>query len=433
MGKKLKKKQKPSKAQKARYSIQKDPEQLSVSACLMVKNEEKDIKRCLTSLLSHVDRVYILDTGSTDKTPEICESLGCIVNYLDNPDDYFIETRFGRMLNFSKARNKALSYVEGDWVISIDADEVFDWAGIDSLGLRKFLALQPKRVEAINVDMNDMQQGRVAMVMTVAKIFRVGKVKYVNIVHNKAVVAGGAVIWPGPFINHYGYDEAADPQKRKDKIKRTIGLLEERINQNPSDWEAWFYVGQQYILDGDYNKGISACERYVSFKKQAQLKRNFNSTVYYSAAKTLLDLGRFQEASHWIQQGLQENARDMDLAYALTVFGVGVKRNDLVLKGAEQYLACYDEFSKNPRFNYGKFNLTFNPNMLCNALHALTMARLQSGVETMMQLDRAMNNATPEKRDSIYSGLVQDLDTAGIGQLVKVMGADKIINQSLSI
>lgn len=428
MSKKIKKKKTTIKKTKStRLFIQTDPTKVILTACLMVKDEEKNIERCLRSLLSHVDRIYVLDTGSTDKTPEICESLGCIVNYLDDPDSYFIETRFGSFLNFSKARNKSLSYVEGDWVIILDADEEFTWAGFDGEAFKEFLAAQPRRVEAINVDLNDIQQNQTKLTMVSSRIFRVGAIKYVNIVHNKAVVEGSAVILPGPIINHYGYDRTDDPEKCRRKIERTIGLSEERIKRNSSDYEAWFYLGQQLILSQDFDKGIEACKKYLDFKPIAKKNRNFNTSVYYSAAKTLIDLGRYNEAKIWIKEGLKENSQDMDLAYALTCFGIGVKNSSLVVKGAEQYLACYNQFAKDQTFNYGKFVLTFNPIMLCNVLHALTMARLDFSVQTLVQLDRSLMEVPKEKRRIVHRGLIQDLDRVGIGQLVKVMGADKIV------
>lgn len=265
--------------------------------------------------------------------------------------------------------------------------------------------------------------------MVTSRIFRKGRFYYKHIVHNKAIAEGMAHILTGLTLKHYGYDSGPDPVKRKRKIERTTGLLEIRVEENPDDYEAWFYLTQQYIMAGEEEKGLEACDKYRTFKKLAVRQQNWNPTVFYSASKTLMKLGKFSEANGWISEGLKDNPKDMDLSYALLQFGVGVKNNALVLRGAEQFVACYHQFSQDPQFNYGKFNLTFNPACLAYALQALSLARLNTGVDALVQLDRQMLQIDAPRREIIYSGLVQDLDEAGIGSLIKIMGEDKIIPQ----
>ena len=65
----------------------------TLSLCMITKNEEKNISRCLDSIKDIVDEIIIVDTGSTDKTIEIAKSYGAnIYHYEWNKD-------------FSKARN----------------------------------------------------------------------------------------------------------------------------------------------------------------------------------------------------------------------------------------------------------------------------------------------------------------------------------------
>lgn len=92
----------------------------SISACLIVKNEEANIKRCLDSL--NVDEIIVVDTGSTDSTKEIA-SQNKLVKLYD----------FEWCDDFSKARNFANSKATKDWIFSIDADEVV--TGLDKVKL----------------------------------------------------------------------------------------------------------------------------------------------------------------------------------------------------------------------------------------------------------------------------------------------------------
>jgi glycosyltransferase involved in cell wall biosynthesis len=83
-----------------------------LSLCTIVKNEEKSLPSCLASVKDVVDEIIVLDTGSTDKTVEIAQQARAKVYHFPWGDD------------FAAARNEALKYVQGEWVLVLDADEV---------------------------------------------------------------------------------------------------------------------------------------------------------------------------------------------------------------------------------------------------------------------------------------------------------------------
>ena len=87
---------------------------IQISACLIVKNEEAVLARCLDSICDLVEEIIIIDTGSTDKTKEIAEK------YTDKIYD------FTWIDDFSAARNFAFSKAEMEYIYSADADEVLD-------------------------------------------------------------------------------------------------------------------------------------------------------------------------------------------------------------------------------------------------------------------------------------------------------------------
>ncbi|WP_406542223.1 glycosyltransferase family 2 protein [Clostridium ljungdahlii] len=86
---------------------------MKITACLITKNEEKNIKKCIESFKEVVDQIIVVDTGSIDNTISIAKEYGAeIYNYVWNDD-------------FSQPRNLALSRAKGDWIIFLDADEYF--------------------------------------------------------------------------------------------------------------------------------------------------------------------------------------------------------------------------------------------------------------------------------------------------------------------
>lgn len=85
---------------------------VTISLCMIVKNEEKILARCLDSIVDLMDEVVIVDTGSTDATKEIAR------RYTDKVYD------FKWIDDFSAARNFAFSKAAGEYIYSADADEV---------------------------------------------------------------------------------------------------------------------------------------------------------------------------------------------------------------------------------------------------------------------------------------------------------------------
>ncbi|WP_445486975.1 tetratricopeptide repeat-containing glycosyltransferase family 2 protein [Niallia sp. 03133] len=85
---------------------------ITISLCMIVKNEEETIARCLDSVKDLVDEMIIVDTGSTDKTKEI------VSKYTDRVFD------FPWVDDFAAARNFAFSFATMDYIFWLDADDI---------------------------------------------------------------------------------------------------------------------------------------------------------------------------------------------------------------------------------------------------------------------------------------------------------------------
>lgn len=87
---------------------------VTVSLCMIVKNEEQHLSRCLDSVRGLMDEIIIVDTGSTDKTKEIAAAYGALVYDFTWCDD------------FAAARNFAFSKAAMDFCMWLDADDVLE-------------------------------------------------------------------------------------------------------------------------------------------------------------------------------------------------------------------------------------------------------------------------------------------------------------------
>jgi L-malate glycosyltransferase len=85
-------------------------QEVKISAVIITLNEEKNIERCIRSILSVADEIIVWDANSTDKTKELSERLGAVV-YQHEWEGY------------SKSKNLANEKATGDYILSIDADE----------------------------------------------------------------------------------------------------------------------------------------------------------------------------------------------------------------------------------------------------------------------------------------------------------------------
>ncbi len=86
---------------------------VTISLCMIVRNEEEVLARCLDSVHDLVDEIVIVDTGSTDQTKEIAG------RYTDRIFDYEWTD------HFADARNYSFSFATKDYVMWLDADDYF--------------------------------------------------------------------------------------------------------------------------------------------------------------------------------------------------------------------------------------------------------------------------------------------------------------------
>ena len=196
-----------------------------ISLCLITKNEEPNIARCLDSVRDIVDQIVVVDTGSNDNTKTIATSYGAEVYEHEWKED------------FSEARNKCLEYARGDWVLFLDADEELasgaletlkeDMAKPNILGYRLPL-------ENVGSPLNGCNYVP-RLVRNAPGLHFIGKIH--ETIHASVLVVmrqwNMEQIIGKTKILHHGYQPAE--LERKNKVKRNLALYEEALEELPDE------------------------------------------------------------------------------------------------------------------------------------------------------------------------------------------------------
>lgn len=257
---------------------------IKLSACLIVKNEEKHLDRCLASLHDVVDEIVVVDTGSSDRTLEIANSHGALVGHFDWVND------------FAAARNESLRLATGDWVLWIDADEELK-PGSRNMVLEALIRphFGGYFIPIINFMDKDSDANR--YVHTPVRLFRkLPGTRFEGRIHEQVIPsireAGlPCASLPSVEIYHYGYQP--EVMEEKDKLSRTIEMLKVEVEANPDDAFQWFNLANAYSV------GRMPLEAKVAARKSADLMDDdapFGPTTYQILASALNALGHCEQA-----------------------------------------------------------------------------------------------------------------------------------------
>ncbi|ACK70411.1 glycosyl transferase family 2 [Gloeothece citriformis PCC 7424] len=215
---------------------------------MIVKNEEASLTQCLESVKDVVDEMIVLDTGSSDKTVEIAQTLGAKVFYFEWSDD------------FSAARNEALKYVTGDWVLILDADEVLNPKIIPHL--RQAISYEKNLV--VNLIRQEIGATQ-SPYSLVSRLFRTHReLKFTRPYH--AIIDDSVIqlLKKEPnwkivelsdiAIFHYGYQPGVIASL--DKTNRAKKAMEQFLGNAPNDPYVCSKLGALYLQIGQEKEGI---------------------------------------------------------------------------------------------------------------------------------------------------------------------------------
>lgn len=290
-----------------------------LSQCMIVKNEENNIKQALSWGKGIVSEQIVVDTGSTDKTVEIAEKLGAKIFHFDWIDD------------FSAAKNYAIEQATGNWIAFLDADEYFSvdaaqalYKSLADIEKKYNVKEKPHIVRTAWIHLDEEKQPMSTSVQD--RIFRnIGTLRYKNRIHETLVLPEGRKLrlldLSSQFaIFHTGY--ALSVLAETEKAGRNIRLLEAELIDRPHDCELLSYLGDSLMVEQQFQRAIDAFQEVIERgMEQANLDIYHVENACGQMMKILADevVVTEEEVRYWFQKTVSAvpSLPDTEYWYAL--------------------------------------------------------------------------------------------------------------------
>lgn len=265
---------------------------MKVVTCIMFKNEEEILERCLKNIEPYTDEFVLLDTGSEDSSIEIASCFGEV--YEEEFEDFVI------------TKNKALEIAEtkdADIIIWMDADEYLK-EGQEDLFKQALEDLHNSDKTVLITDINDAHQGQVTN----------------EYIRPRAWKTNRGVVFKGPGIHEFISYSDGDLFRKDIKIihkHKTKGkdyqattnfyldILHKYEQKDNTDIRAKFYLARTYFDIGD---DLKAIEFYQKYRETCQrINYIFLEEYWYSMyeeAKALKRMGEYEKALTLFRQAI---------------------------------------------------------------------------------------------------------------------------------
>lgn len=224
-----------------------------LSVCMIVKDEEKNLPRALSSIQGLADELIVVDTGSKDRTVEIARSFGAKVYFFRWCDD------------FAKARNESLKYATKDYILWFDADDEFE-AG-KKKELKKALRNHFGKAFYLRII---LQRGDYSEECYQIRVFpnRRG-ILFEGRIHEQPNFSIKRLKIPVLILDtsiiHHGYNSEEAVLKKLERNKR---ILEETLRTEPENSLAHFFYGKTLLGLKEEKGAFDYLRKFIELAKK---------------------------------------------------------------------------------------------------------------------------------------------------------------------
>ncbi len=270
---------------------------VGIVGTMLCGNSEDVVGPAVKSVIDVVDKLLLIDTGISDKSLNIVESLA---------KEKLVVRKFKWCDDFSMARNFALEAsreLNARWALTIDTDERLELSGISSLAELCDILDAAESAQAWMVEAKSGNYQKERFIRLPTSLCWQGRT-------HEALC--GASADGRPLLKHAVFWEEPKSQASfQFKLNRDLKILREELAVNPEAGRTWYYLGQTLYGLGQTEGAIAAFDRCATIRAWDVL----SAWACYSAAKCLADSCRFDEAIERCAIGLAIDPLYPELAW----------------------------------------------------------------------------------------------------------------------
>lgn len=255
---------------------------ITISLCMIVKNEQDVLKRCLESVMSAVDEIIIVDTGSDDDTVRIAEEFTNNIFYYNWCDD------------FSAARNFAFSKAKMSHCMWLDADDVLtDNSRAELIKLKAELDSDIDFVMMPYTTAFDKAGNGIFTFYRERIIKNSGKYLWKGAIH-EAIEISGKVVYADITVEHRKIKEG----EKGRNLRIFQKLIDSGEKLSPRDE---FYYGRELYYNGMPDKAREVLQNFID-SKNGWIKNRIEAHRVLSLV--FQELGKYSEAQDILLKAL---------------------------------------------------------------------------------------------------------------------------------
>lgn len=316
---------------------------MTLSLCMIVKNEADNLPRCLSSVQSVVDEMIIVDTGSSDETIAIAHSCNAQVYH------------FAWNHDFASARNVSLQRATGDWILVLDADEVLQADSIPAMQQ----AMQQESCLVINLMRQEIGATQ-SPYSLVSRLFRHHpQICFQRPYHAMIDDSVTELLQQEPgwqiidltevAILHYGYEPGTIASRNKsEKAKTAIATY---LSQHPGDPYACSKLGALYVELGQWQQGLPLLLQGL---QSTDLTPAVLYELHYHLGIAYNRISNLAAAQHHYQLATQQDILPLLKLAAFNNLGSLLKQQGQLTTAQSLYETC---IQIDPKFALGHNNL----------------------------------------------------------------------------
>ncbi len=311
-----------------------------LSIGMIVKNEEKFLRRCLEALSPILEQVpselIIADTGSTDKTVDIARQFTDKVFHFEWCDD------------FAAARNSTLKKAKGEWYLFIDADEIIESCA-DLINF--FNSGEYRHYNSASIiirSFNDENQKVKASIRVVRLVKMSGKLEFQNPVHERLNIINPPLKPLNVIFDHYGYVTENNEDFVRSKMERNLKLMLAEEKRRPDDCINLLNIVQTHLLLGNLEAGLGYCEKGIKYARE---QKSFLEHIFYiRKAQFNLSLNNYANTLAVIDDYFKNKTTtlvsDLEMYVYQAKSYAHLNAFDQAIGAYKSYISLYDEYKR---------------------------------------------------------------------------------------